>query len=83
MKDSKHTHHNTHTHTHSEDSDDVATSAEVLSADLLTEDEMTYSYTLTGLSSGNFELTVTPISVVGDNTVAGMESVRRRVIVGE
>ncbi len=49
----------------------------------LTTDGVMYSYPLANLNPGSFELTVTPISVVGNNTVRGPESARKRFTVGE
>ena len=49
----------------------------------LTTDGVMYSYPLTNLNPGSFQLTVTPVSVVGDNTVKGPESARKKFTVGE
>ena len=60
-----------------EDEDVVDTRREEISSTLTTDGVM-YSYPLANLNPGSFELTVTPISVVGDNTVKGPESARKR-----
>ncbi len=63
--------------------EDVADMRREENSSSLTTDGVMYSYYLTDLNPGSFELTVTPISVVGDNTVLGPESARKMFSVGE
>ncbi|XP_064397468.1 tyrosine-protein kinase receptor UFO-like [Halichondria panicea] len=62
--------------------EDVADMRREENSSSLTADGVMYSYYLTDLNPGSFELTVTPISVVGDNTVLGPESARKMFSVG-
>ncbi|XP_064383166.1 fibroblast growth factor receptor 3-like [Halichondria panicea] len=65
-----------------EDEDVVVMQREENSSTLTTDGVM-YSYPLTNLNPGSFQLTVTPVSVVGDNTVQGPESARKKFTVDE